>query len=75
MNFELPKPITVAELIEHLKGFDQSLPVAYRCHSEQVLLEPGDIEVKNLVIHRPDGWIQNWRKDMPTQNYLVFPGN
>ncbi|WP_333899631.1 hypothetical protein [Agrobacterium pusense] len=67
--------MTVAELIEHLRTFPQDLPVAYRLHSEQVMLDPDDIEVKELCFPRPDGWVQNKRPDMPSQPYLLLPGN
>lgn len=68
-------PMTVRDLIELLSKHDPNLPVAYKCMSEQVLLEPDDIEVVNLVLPRNDGWIQNWRKDMDTQDYLLLPGH
>ena len=38
--------MTVAELIAFLQTQPQDLPVAYRCFSEQVLLEPDDIRIK-----------------------------
>jgi len=67
--------ITVAELIEHLQKQPQDMLVAYQCWSEQCLLETADIEVMTLCEARPDGWIQSKRPDMPTREYLVFPGN
>jgi hypothetical protein len=67
--------MTVAELITFLQTQPQDLPVAYRRCSEQVLLQADEIEVADLCKPRPDGWIQNNRKDMPTQQYLLFPGN
>jgi hypothetical protein len=65
----------VAELIEFLKTQDQTLPVAYRCCSEQCLMEANDIMVLELCLSRPDGHVQNYRKDKLTTKYLVFPGN
>lgn len=62
----------VKDLIERLGQFDTELPVAYPMWSEQLLLEPEDLEVKDLCLPRPDGWIQNKRPDMPTQQYLVI---
>lgn len=67
--------MTVKELIDLLATYQKDLPVAYTCCSEQVLLEAKDIEVVDLCYPRPDGWIQNNRPDMPTQQYLLFPGN
>lgn len=67
--------MTVKELIEHLKTQPQGALVAFKCFSEQCLLEKQDIELQNLCEPRPDGWIQNERPDMRTIQYLVFPGN
>jgi hypothetical protein len=67
--------VTVRELIAFLQTQPQELPVAYKCYSEQVLLEQEDISVVRLCHPRPDGWIQNQRPDMPTTEYLLFPGN
>lgn len=63
----------IRELIELLKTFDPELDVAYAIHSEQCLLEPEDIDVVELCIPRPDGWIQDARPDKPTQTYVRFP--
>lgn len=67
--------MTVKELIEFLQAQPQNLQVAYRMYSEQCLLESKDIEIRDLCVARPDGWIQSHRGDMPTQTYLLFPGN
>ncbi len=67
--------MTVKELIDLLATYPEDLPVAYCCMSEQVLLEAKDIEIADLCHPRPDGWVQNYRPDMPTQQYLLFPGN
>lgn len=67
--------MTVKELIKFLQMQSQDLPVAYRCCSEQVLLEIKDIIVIDLCQPRADGWIQNRRPDMATSPYLLFPGN
>lgn len=69
------REITVGELVEFLKSKPQDIPVAIEMFSEQCLLELDDIKVEELCPPRPDGWIQNQRPDMPTQSYLVFPGN
>lgn len=65
----------VSELIEFLRTQRQDLPVAYRICSEQEMMQVEHIKVKALCVARPDGWIQNRRPDMPTVDYLVFPGN
>lgn len=67
--------MTVAELVAFLQMQPQELQVAYRCCSEQVLLEAQDIKIAEECEPRPDGWIQNKRPDMPTQKYLMLPGN
>ena len=67
--------MTVAELIEFLQTQPQDLQVAYQCFSEQVLLEAKEIEIAEKCQPRPDGWIQDKRPDMPTQKYLLLPGN
>jgi hypothetical protein len=67
--------MTVAELIKLLKTYPKDLPVAYRLHSEQCMLEAKDIEVKRLCEEREDGWVANKRPDKPTIEYLVLPGN
>ena len=69
------KAMTVAELIAFLQTQPQDLPVAYRCCSEQVLLESDDIRIKEACKPREDGWIQDKRPDKETQTYLLFPGN
>lgn len=65
----------VHELIAFLQTQPAELDVAYKCFSEQVILDVEDIEVKELCLPRADGWIQNKRPDMPAQKFLVFPGN
>lgn len=67
--------MTVSELIEFLKTQPQGLQVAYNAYSEQLLLDKRDIEITECCEPRPDGWIQDKRSDMPTQLYLMFPGN
>jgi len=67
--------MTVKELIIFLETQPQDLQVAYKCCSEQVLLEATDIEVVECCIPRNDGWIQDKRPDIQTQHYLLFPGN
>ena len=69
------KPVTVADLIEHLKTKPQNLPVAYRRFSEQCLLDLDDIYIIEKCLPRSDGWVQDKRSDMETQEYLMFPGN
>ena len=67
--------MNVAELIAFLQTQPQDLQVAYQCYSEQCLLKADEIELKDACEPRPDGWIQHKRPDMPTQTYLLFPGN
>lgn len=67
--------MTVSELIEHLKTFNPSLPVCYRCMSDQVLLEKDSLSVVRLCAARPDGWIECARPDKESFEYLMFPGN
>jgi hypothetical protein len=67
--------MTVAEFIAFLQTQPQDLPVAYGLMSEQLLLDVADISIVEKCLPRPDGWIQDKRPDMPTQKYLMLPGN
>jgi hypothetical protein len=67
--------MTVAELILFLQKQPQDLQVAFRLCSEQCLLTEEEIKIAEACVPRSDGWIQNRRADMPTQEYLMFPGN
>ena len=67
--------MTVAELIQFLQKQPQDLQVVSIMYSEQSVLEASNIKIEDLCIARPDGWVENYRKDKPTQKYLVFPGN
>lgn len=67
--------MTVSELIEHLKTFDQNLPVCHRFMSENVLLEKDELVVVKLCKARPDGYVPNARPDKELVEYLMFPGN
>ncbi len=67
--------MTVAQLIEFLKTQRQDLQVAHYMMSEACLLEAEHIHEEDACVARPDGWVQNKRPDMPTQTYLMFPGN
>lgn len=71
----MDKGVTVGDLIKFLQNQQQDLLVAYNRYSEQVLLELSEIEVVEKCKPRPDGWIQDARKDKETQTYLIFPGN
>ena len=67
--------MTVAELIAFLQTQPQDLQVAYRCCSEQAVLDADQIYIAEKCQPRPDGWIHDERRDKPTQRYLLFPGN
>lgn len=67
--------MTVAEFIAFLQTQPQDLQVAYQCYSEQCLLPVEAIGVEECCEPRADGWIQHKRPDMPTQKYLMLPGN
>lgn len=67
--------MTVAELIEFLKKQPQDIQVVCEMYSEQCVLEADQIKIEDLCESRGDGWVQDKRSDMPTQKYLVFPGN
>jgi hypothetical protein len=67
--------MTVAELIVFLQAQPQDLPVCYGMYSEFLLLDAAEVEVQELGLPRPDGWVANQRRDQPSQKYLVFPGN
>lgn len=65
--------MTVAEFIEYLRTQPQDIKVARQCFSEHCLLEAKDIALKDLCHPRPDGWVQDNRPDMETEQYLVLP--
>jgi hypothetical protein len=67
--------VKVKELIAFLQQLDPEMLVAYKCYSEQVILEADEIELKRLSWPRPDGWVHDARPDKPTTEYLLFPGN
>jgi hypothetical protein len=67
--------MTVAELICFLQTQPQDALVAYCRYSEQCLMEPREIMPYKACPPRPDGWVQDERPDMPTQTYVLFPGN
>lgn len=69
------QPITVAELIAHLQTFDPALPCCFSQYSEWSALTKEDIDVRELGVHRGDGYIGDARPDQPTQRWLTFPGN
>lgn len=68
--------IKVKELIEHLKTFDENLPVAYRLHSEYDEMALDHIIVEELSGNR--GYLTTPYTNIQTllkTKYLVFPGN
>ena len=67
--------MTVTELIAFLQTQPQDMQVAYQCFSEHCLLTVDEICIIEACGPRPDGWIQAQRPDMPTQTYLLLPGN
>lgn len=67
--------MTVREFIEYLQQQPQDIQVAYSIYSEQVLLEVKEIEIVEGCQPRNDRWVQNKRPDMPSQQYLLLPGN
>lgn len=69
------KPAKVSDLIAYLQTLDPDLLIAHQMFSEQCLLEIDDLKVVPLCLPRVDGWVQNERPDMETQDYLLFPGN
>lgn len=67
--------MTVAELIEFLKTQPQELPVCHGMYSEFLMLDKDKVEIMELGLPRPDGWVAWDRPDRPSQKYLVLPGN
>lgn len=67
--------MTVWQLIDYLQTLPHDLPVAYRCFSEQCLMEPNEIKIGEAGVPREDGWIHDARPDKPSQTYVIFPGN
>lgn len=77
------KPITVGELIEHLRQFPTDMPVLYIACSDYSPLLAREIVVEQAV--PKEGWFMRARKhhipSMSEENranvrdFLVFPGN
>ena len=67
--------MTVSELIEVLQTYPSDMVVGYRMYSEQCVLDKDDIKAETNGVPRADGWIQDYRSDMPSQTCLIFPGN
>lgn len=67
--------MNIKELIEHLQTFPQDMEVAYEKYSEQCILTKEDVGIALRCHAREDGWIENFRKDKPSKEYLLFPGN
>lgn len=67
--------VTVKDLIAFLRTKPKDMPVAYKCYSEQALLELHEIEVREFCEPRGDGWVHSKRPDKPSIPYLLFPGN
>ena len=67
--------MNVKELIEFLQGKPQDMKVVFQVYSEACVLETEEIEVEELCVARPDGWVHHKRPDKETETYLVFPGN
>lgn len=67
--------MTVAELIELLKTYPQDLLVVQQMYSEQYIITPDCFTIKTLCKPRPDGWVQNYRADKESQEYLGIAGN
>jgi hypothetical protein len=67
--------LTVAGLIAYLQQQPQDLLVIYRCCSEYDLLHTRDIRIVEACAPRADDWVQRKRPDMPSQPYLLLPGN
>lgn len=65
----------IKDLILFLQAQPEDTEIAYQKYSEQCAMKLNDIQVTELCLARPDGWIQNKRPDKPTQMYLLFPGN
>ena len=53
--------MTVKDLIEFLQKQPQDIRISYSCCSEQVLMKLEEIEIVDLCIARPDGWVQDYR--------------
>jgi len=77
------RPITVGDLIGHLKQFDAGLPVIYECFSDYALLELKEVRVVKAV--PKSHWVMRAYPEheatMSEENrkaarqFLCFPGN
>lgn len=66
--------MNVAQLIKHLQTLPQDLEVVYEICSERCVLNAADITIERHCLPRLDGWVQNYREDKPSQEYVVFSG-
>lgn len=72
------EPVTVRQLIKHLKSCPQDILVIYKLHSEHKLLELDEVRIKELQPARPDGWVHDFWHGEPkltSVKYLILPGN
>jgi hypothetical protein len=64
--------MNVKDLIAHLQTFDPTLEVVVSMHSEYCVLDAKEVDVGQACKPRPDGWVQLYRKDTPSQLYLMI---
>ena len=70
------KGLTVGELRKLLEEYPDSMPIAYSCCSEYVVLEEDDISAHEMYNNR--GYISHVYRaqDKPlARTYLLLPGN
>lgn len=74
--------MTVKELIEHLKTFDENLPVWYELHSDTVAMDKEQVTVTELGIRRasddyatPTGRYPRESQTWNRFKAVLFPGN
>lgn len=68
-------PLTVGDLKKLLDEYDDNIKIIYALHSEHTVMEAIEISPLKACKPRPDGWVQNFREDMESEDYLLFPGN
>ena len=63
---------TVADLINYLQTIPKDMIVVHSQWSEYKVLDLEEAAIEELCVVRSDGWVQNYRPDLPTQQYLAL---
>lgn len=62
----------VSELIEILQKYPQDTIVITPMYSDYTIVKPFNVSLQQLPIPREDDWVESWRPDKPTANYICI---